>query len=474
MKFSSRIISLAVMLALILGIFGSGTVLANENEQRAQFAAPIMIVNTSFLNIRTGPGVEYSILGTFTGGSTFPVLGVASDRVWYQVSTTLGVGWLNSQYAIPRGDFSNVPFVEAPALLQASVPSMSFSGATNNMDDTAVDMGFSNQREWGISIIIDHPLRSGPSINTGEVQLLTADSTVIYSVVGAQFNEGVNWLQISVDGVPGWVEETKVTFRPFACSLSAVRLTQDTELKVGPDGTGGEGVTVAGGQEAYLLDAVNDLYKIELISGAVGWVPTSQLVVRDRNNVNSDYCASGGASATTGGTSTASGNQVPNVAPASVARVVVNTGFLNIRSGPGAQYTSIATVAGGTELPVLGFAPDGVWYLVSGSFGQGWLNSEFTLFRGNGSSLPIIRNVVGEVEAPSGAIIAGSFTVYAAPNLTLGTVGTINGPAEVDVVARTSDGLWVQISIPNVGFGWIQSDFIVLQGNTALIPVIDN
>ena len=71
-------------------------------------------------------------------------------------------------------------------------------------------------------------------------------------------------------------------------------------------------------------------------------------------------------------------------------RVVVNTGNLNIRSGPSAGFSVVATVSGGTTLNVVGRAPDGVWYLVEGAFGRGWLNSEFVIFRGNYASVPVV------------------------------------------------------------------------------------
>lgn len=98
---------------------------------------------------------------------------------------------------------------------------------------------------------------------------------------------------------------------------------------------------------------------------------------------------------------------------------MVNTGYLNIRSGAGAQYSSVATVPGGTRLPVVGVAPDGVWYQVHGDFGLGWLNIEYALFRGDGRSLPIIRDTAGETAKPIGTF-RYTLTVYAAPNLTLG------------------------------------------------------
>jgi N-acetylmuramoyl-L-alanine amidase len=425
----------------------SGSVLA----QRVQFSAPVMVVNTSFLNIRTGPGIEYSVLITVVGGSTLPVLGVANDGVWYQVSTAAGVGWLNSAYALARGSFENVPLAAAPPL-SAAVPGAGPQAAPA-----------SGVREWGVSVVVDHPLRATPAPDGAELTYLTANKTVIYTVVNAQHAAGINWIAINLPGTgTGWLELTKVIFRPFACTLTAVEVTQNMPLKKGPDGTGDESQSIAGGQEAYLLDRVGDLYKIELINGAVGWVEGMAVRVRDEN-VSSAYCASGGQSQAAPGTP-------PAARAARSDYLVINTGYLNVRSGAGAQYSVVATFPGGTELPVTGISPDRVWLQVVGAFGSGWVNSEFVLFRGNGSTLPVISATVGQVETPK-AVINQNVILYAAPNLTLGTVGSIAAPATVDVVARTADSNWVQVRI-ETGYGWVQSAFVTLQGNLAQIPVV--
>ena len=65
MKFVSRLMAGAAALAILLGLLAPTlTVQASALEQQAQFAQPTMIVNASFLNIRTGPDVRYSVLIT--------------------------------------------------------------------------------------------------------------------------------------------------------------------------------------------------------------------------------------------------------------------------------------------------------------------------------------------------------------------------------------------------------------------------
>lgn len=485
----SKIISLVVLLALLLGLLPvNGLVFAADNAQQVQFTAPVAIVNSSFLNVRTGPGIEYGVLVTVVGGTALPVLGLSRDRTWYQVSTVVGVGWVNNQYVIPRGNFQNVPFVAAPAIVNplsviTTAPGTGGMGSTGTtVDDSAVDRGFSSGREWGVSVIIEHPLRAATTINAGEIAMQPVDPSVVYTVVGAAFAEGIHWVQVKTDNYTGWLESSKVLFRPYACTLSAVRFNQDVQLKRGPDQTGPNGdAFISNGHEAYLLDRVGALYKIEMVDGTIGWVEEGQFDVRQSANVRVPYCSGqqGVVTQPGGGNTTAqpgTGGQGTVTLPAGVAfgsipHVVINTGFLNVRSGPGAQYTAVATVSGGTEMAVLGIASDRVWYLVQGSFGQGWVNSEYTLFRGDGSRLSIIRGAVGVVAAPTASLARESVTLYAAPNLTLGVVGTLSGNVTMEIVARTADNNWIQVKT-SLGYGWIQREFLNLSVDPATIPSV--
>lgn len=464
---------LFVIMSMVSVMALTGVATAAPSSQDSRYATPVVVVNTSFLNIRTGPGVQYSVLITVVGGTTLPVLGIAPDGVWFQVSTQAGVGWLNSQYGLPRGNFQYVPVVQPPTITQPAV-NPSFTGGAGAADDGATDVGFSSGRLWGLSVVVGHDLRTTAGIAGKSIGFLDGNNGVIYPVTNAAFVDGVAWVQIAVaDLGPVWVEQSKSIFRPYGCGFSVVQMTQDRELAVGPDGTGGDkDKSIAAGQEAYLLDIKGGLYKIELMSGGIGWVDEMGITIRDESKTTKPNCVSAATVAAEGtGGSGENGGATSAAQPALAgAHVIVNTGHLNIRSGAGAQFNSVASVPGGTRLTALGFAPDGVWILVGGTFGRGWVNGDYILFRGDASSLPVVRETGGETALPV-AQLTRTITLYAAPNLTLGVVGTLNAPGEYTVVGRTADSLWVQLTTP-VGLGWVQADFVIVKGNTALIPVI--
>ena len=84
MKPLNRISILFAMLIMLLSLVFGGAVSASDAEQT--FQQPILVVNTSFLNVRTGPGAQYTVLVTVVGGTELPVLGVFGDGVWFGVN----------------------------------------------------------------------------------------------------------------------------------------------------------------------------------------------------------------------------------------------------------------------------------------------------------------------------------------------------------------------------------------------------
>lgn len=477
---SKTIVSVLLLLSLLLGAFASGSIAsAAEQEQQSGFVAPILVVNTSFLNVRTGPGAQYTALITVVGGTELPVLAVASDQVWYQVSTVAGVGWVNIEFTIPRGDFSRVPVVGIPSAGEVIAGGSTSSGSVTQPGSAPVAAPAPSS--GGTSRVIINVeatnLQVSPSVDSGTVGTVFRDDTKLYRVVGATVDaNGLQWFQIVVPEVgTGWVDAGKILFVASEDDgRTVIVITGDVIAMTDSPGGGNNGLPIlTRGAEAYLLGFSRDtnFAQIQLIgNGPTGWVPTSAIEIRESLIPEDELVDSTSASVTAPGGVPA----VPTPVQPGLeeSRVVVNTAFLNIRSGPGVEFTSVATVSGGTELRVLGVASDGVWFLVEGSFGRGWLNIEFAIFRGNISTVPIIRETgsAGVLAQPV-AVISGAVTLFAAPSPNFGTLGTLAGPVEVNIVARTADFAWVQLNTP-LGFGWVPANQVAIRGDTSIIPIV--
>jgi len=212
---SKFVLMIAAALLLVVG-----TVVPSRmaDAQQPRLALPVLVVNTGNLNVRSGPGPQFSVIAVAPGGTVLPVLGTNSDNSWYLVAASAGAGWVDVSFTLARGNFAFVPLVRVPP-----------------------------------------PAPVIPVNQPATLQL------------------------------PGTAE-----------------------------------------------------------------IPVLQ----------------------------------PQIAPASV---IVNTGNLNARSGPGPQYTVIAVLPGGTTLTPLGVTVDNLWYLVEGTFGRGWVSAQFTVFRGSFASVPVLE-----------------------------------------------------------------------------------
>ena len=202
-----KLVLVLLFVALLASAFGA--------LAQAQYAAPIAVVNTGNLNVRSGPGPQFSVITTVPGGAQLPVLGFNEDASWYLVTSPAGNGWVYASFTVPRGDFRFVPVLTVQNL-------------------------------------------QGATVSNGTLSLPGANGTVAAPV--------------------------------------------------------------------------------------------------------------------------------PELDP---GRVVVNTGNLNVRSGPGAQFSILGSVPGGTTLPVDGTTPDQAWFLVNSPFGAGWVDGGFVVFRGSIASVPI-------------------------------------------------------------------------------------
>ena len=90
---------------------GSFAGVKREIDPRPSGATPRAVVNTTRLNIRSGPGIGHGVIASVPGGTILKVLGMSSGRGWYLVEGGFGQGWLSNHYTVFRGDFSQVRVV---------------------------------------------------------------------------------------------------------------------------------------------------------------------------------------------------------------------------------------------------------------------------------------------------------------------------------------------------------------------------
>ncbi len=152
--------------------------------------------------------------------------------------------------------------------------------------------------------------------------------------------------------------------------------------------------------------------------------------------------------------------------------VIVDTGKLNLRSGPGLNYSSIAEIPEGETLNVI--ARSGLWINVqrANSSMTGWVNKTYTRPVGVAASVP---QPAVTAQPSSSAPSTGSFAVVnsAFVNLRSGSGFEFDTLAEMPygevltVIGRS--GAWINVRRSNGQEGWSSSAVLKLSGTAPTI-----
>jgi len=339
----------------------------------AQASDAHVVINTYRLNVRTGPGAGYDIITTVPGGTVMPVTMLSLDRKWYQVASPAGSGWVRGSYAIDRGNWSSVPWQGTPTNLGSGtdIP----EGASH----VVVNTSYLNAR-------------SGPGAGHNILTVLPGGTKLLVTTI----DEDGRWYQVETSAGSAWINSRYTIIRgnlsdvPRLGEMTADLPTAPPQPDV-PAGVAhlvvntaylnvrsGPGIghsvilTVPGGTELVALAIAADgkWYQVNTSAGP-GWV-------------NSNYTVGRGDFS-----SVTRISPPPDPLSGPTPRAVVNTSYLNVRTGPGIGHSIITDVPGGSRLPVLGKSADGKWFLVEGAFGQGWLRNRYVAFRGDYSQVQV-------------------------------------------------------------------------------------
>ena len=151
--------------------------------QGATAASPqlsLKATTTLGLNVRSGPGTTYAVVGRIAGGATtkYDILGKdAASPVWWQIRFSNAVtGWVHGNYVQTHGRLSGVAVVAAP-------PQLSLKRTTT----------------WGLNV------RAGAGTGHRIVGTIAGGSTARYDILGKNAATPTWWQIRFSAAVTGWV-----------------------------------------------------------------------------------------------------------------------------------------------------------------------------------------------------------------------------------------------------------------------------
>lgn len=331
------------------------------------------------------------------------------------------------------------------------VPRTSYAASPSNMGESSALQGGAAATAIG-SVNV----RAGPGNGFWIVGVLNANETV--PILGVSPDGG--WWFISTRFGNGWVAKTVVNASNAGGVAvqdpGAIIVVSGTQLNV--RGGPGEAAIVVGrvyfGNQLFLLGR----------SGDGLWL-----------NVRSEFGDNGWVAArfTTAGDATAPADTVSSL-PVTEAETFafVNATALNVRSGPGVNYSVIGTVVGGERLPIIGRNEDRSWYNVQTVVGTGWVSALFVIARNEFGNAPVTTATVdtSTITGPTAIINTGSLNIRSGDSAAYTILGTARGGDRFQIVARNASFTWVLIH--TIAFdGWVNRSFVLIQGDTSALPV---
>jgi N-acetylmuramoyl-L-alanine amidase len=251
----------------------------------------------------------------------------------------------------------------------------------------------------------------------------------------------------------------------LAQSGNAVVNTDFLNMRVGPGVQYERVATVAYGQTMTLIarDAAGQWVQGVLPTGVSGWVNAYYLVT----TVNILSLPIGVPSQ-------------PTPPPQVVGLAgVVNTGNLNLRNGPAANFGILAKLPRGTTLTLTGRNGDARWVQVNVNGLVGWVSARYLLVNGAVISLPVISGTgvtPGYVEpvpsgGSSGIVTAGALNVRYGPNAFSPVLTQLRQGQGVNLAGRNATGTWLLVQLADGRIGWVNGAFISTSYPIGSLPI---
>ena len=140
----------------------------------------------------------------------------------------------------------------------------------------------------------------------------------------------------------------------------------------------------------------------------------------------------------------------------------VNTGSLNVRSGPGLEYGSIATLPKGFGVNLVSRNEAASWVFISLTNGvTGWVNVNYVYTNYRIWDLPVNEAAQAAPLTPTGTVTGASrlnVRSSASDEASIVTVVGLNQP--FDLIGRSFDANWAQIRLPDGTVGWVGARYI--------------
>ncbi len=316
----------------------------NENgSQQPQPVYGIVKVTTS-LNVRQGPGTQYKRIGGLGPNAHVQILRQVGD--WYEIKAGNLQGYVHSDYVVLEGG-------QKPPGSSSGGNSGNSGGNQGQQPPVDPPVPPSNDKKYAIVTASALNVRSGPSTKNHKIGMVVKGNRLtVLEKVG-------EWYKIEYNGITGYVHGGYIKLESTSAqppsSNTGNVIARGTVTASSLNVRAGAGTSfkaigkLAKNAKVDILEKVGAWYKIKYGS-TVGYV-------------HGDYVRLD-ASSNTG----SRGEQAASVG-------IVTASGLNVRSGPGTNYSKIGILYRNSQVTILG--QSGVWYKIKFGSTIGYVHSAY-------------------------------------------------------------------------------------------------
>ena len=356
------------------------------------------------MNVRSGPGTDYDVVGNATADEEFPITGRNSEGDWWRIDFQGQPGWIHAPFVV-AANAEDVPVV-GTGMTEAAAPDGGPTEAAPAPPDAIVTVGG------------DMNVRSGPGEEYDRIGGATAGEA--FRITGR--NEDGDWWQIDFGGETGWI------LAPFVTAANAVgvpvvrgsvseapgpasdpetaapetegatvTVLGDMNIRSGP-GTDFDRIGGAAEGEVFAITGKSpdgEWWQIEF-DGQSGWIFAPYVTAANVEDVPVV-----GDSQAAGSVPEDSTTETPATPDEPLATAGGDLD-LNVRKGPGTEYDRIGGANEGEEFAITGKSSDGMWWQIDFDGQSGWLYAPFVNAT-NAENVPVVTpEAQGSTPADSG------------------------------------------------------------------------
>lgn len=316
----------------------------NENGSKQPQPVYGIVKVTTSLNVRQGPGTQYKRIGGLGPNARIQILRQVGD--WYEIKAGNLQGYVHSDYVVLEGG-------QQPPGSSSGGNSGSSGGNQGQQPPVDPPVPPSNDKKYAVVTASALNVRSGPSTKNHKIGVVVKGTKLtVLEKVG-------EWYKIEYNGITGYVHggyiklESSSAQPPSSNSGNIMARGTVTASSLNVRAGAGTNFKVIGklarNAKVDILEKVGAWYKIKYGS-SVGYVHGDYVKLDTSSNTSSR-----GEQSTSVGIVTASG--------------------LNVRSGPGTNYSKVGILYRNSQVIILG--QSGVWYKIKFGSTTGYVHSAY-------------------------------------------------------------------------------------------------